>query len=446
MHSQTALVLAGHGSHISPSTAGLVWRYVDRLRAQGIANEVTACFWKEQPSLHEGLDSLAADDITIIPVFTAQGYFTRQVVPAEMGLDGPVTQRGNRIIRYGKTLGEYHALAGVVYQRVTDTLSRYQLDAQQTTVAIVGHGTKRSYESQQTTRDQVQQLMQRGLVADLLDAYLDDDPDIPSIYQRAKTADVVVVPFFLAPGSHVTIDVPSALGLPAGESFARLNGKHIYYTDPVGTNEEVCQFITALAYEAGLPRRQPDTAIWGGFPQAGGTALIEQVQETGGMLFGELRLTPDMVQPVHLATAPITLDNPASLRTHIRETPFRALASQHGLPQNWQVPVPDIADLPAIVETIYPGGVAAWAQQQHHQFQANRLSQTIARQQGNFRDLAALSTAQVDNLVESVCSQCVKSPVWHHQNLASHSLPCGDPCNVWLSDALASLEPMEHIV
>jgi hypothetical protein len=86
--SRTALVLAGHGSHISAETAGVVWRYVDRLREMGVADEVTAAFWKEMPSFHTVLDMLEAADITIVSMFTAQGYFTETVIPVEMGLSG----------------------------------------------------------------------------------------------------------------------------------------------------------------------------------------------------------------------------------------------------------------------------------------------------------------------------------------------------------------------
>ena len=39
------------------------------------ADEVTAAFWKELPSFHTVIDSLEADEITIVPLFTAQGYF-----------------------------------------------------------------------------------------------------------------------------------------------------------------------------------------------------------------------------------------------------------------------------------------------------------------------------------------------------------------------------------
>src|SRR5260221_13172956 len=116
----TALVLAGHGSHISPQTAGLGWRHVDTLRAMGVADEISAAFWKEMPSYHHVLHSLAATDVTIVPLFTAQGYFTRTVIPAELGLNGSLTTADGRILRYARTLSEHPHLAEVVERRVKD--------------------------------------------------------------------------------------------------------------------------------------------------------------------------------------------------------------------------------------------------------------------------------------------------------------------------------------
>jgi sirohydrochlorin cobaltochelatase len=100
----TALILAGHGSHISAETAGIVWRQVDRLRALGVADEVTAEFWKEMPSFYTVLNSISATDITVVPLFTAQGYFTQTVIPAEMGTG----------FRYTRTLSEHPDLARIV--------------------------------------------------------------------------------------------------------------------------------------------------------------------------------------------------------------------------------------------------------------------------------------------------------------------------------------------
>src|SRR3954467_9379014 len=145
--SRTALVLAGHGSHISPETAGVVWQQVDKLRALNAADEVTAAFWKETPSFHQVIDTLAADDVTVVPLFTAQGYFTQTVIPAEMGLSGSLTERDGRTIRYTPTLSEHPYLARVVRERVATAIAQNGTDPSEIAVAIIGHGTRRSAES-----------------------------------------------------------------------------------------------------------------------------------------------------------------------------------------------------------------------------------------------------------------------------------------------------------
>ena len=117
-----ALVLAGHGSHISPNTAGILWTLVDELRALGVADEITAAFWKEAPSFHQVFDTLTADDVTIVPLFTARGYFTLTVIPAEMNLDGAVTVRDGRTIRYTRPLGDHQHLSQIVRTRVEQAL------------------------------------------------------------------------------------------------------------------------------------------------------------------------------------------------------------------------------------------------------------------------------------------------------------------------------------
>ena len=118
-----ALLLAGHGSHISPHTAGLVWSYVDRLRALGIADEVGASFWKEAPAFSQVLDSFCSDTVIVVPALAADGYFARTVIPAEMGLSGPLTCRGTQCIHYTQPLGLHPRLGDVLHNCVSDLMT-----------------------------------------------------------------------------------------------------------------------------------------------------------------------------------------------------------------------------------------------------------------------------------------------------------------------------------
>lgn len=430
----TALILAGHGSHISPQTAGLVWSYVDQLRLWGVADEITAAFWKETPSLSQVLHTVQSNQVIIVPVFTARGYFSTSVIPAEMGLDGSVTRRGERTIYYTRTLGEHPFLTQIVRQRIDDTLHSYMLDPNQTAVALIGHGTRRSVESRAATRFQADQLLAQNHTAEVVAVYLDDQPDIPSIYDTTHSPSIIAVPFFLAPGSHVIQDVPNALGITLKETPGLVKNRKVYYTPPVGTDEAICRLIVELARDTGLDvNNQPDPNPWGHYPAAGASELIDAVEKRGTMPFGHILLTTTEVRHSAPSSVMTTITTPAALRQQVRENPFRPLAVSDDLPNGWRVPVSQINMLPAIVETIYPGALADWALYRHGNLTIGSLRNLGERQVGMFRDIHLTPQTTVEECIELLCGHCARHATWHYGESPENAIPCPEPCNLWLS-------------
>lgn len=431
-----ALILAGHGSHISPHTAGLVWDYVDQLRAWNVADEVTACFWKEQPSFHQVLDTVASNDITVVPVFTSRGYFTTSVIPSEMGLEGDITHRNGCIIRYAKTLGEHPHLTTIVQQRVTDMLEQATLDPQTVAVAVIGHGTPRNRHSRDVTREQANQLRDQHIVAEVVDVYLDDEPFIPSIYESTKVPNIIAVPNFLAPGSHTMIDVPNALGIQPDQIPSSINGRQVYYTPPIGTEDSICNLILDLARDAGQRFEiQADQNKCSAFPKVGHDELTEVVQSSGTLAFGQLQLSPTEVRSITETQNEVVLESVSDLRKFVRNDPFRPLASSCDLSIGWRFPLSSLNDLFPVVETIYPGMVADWATHKHGEFQPESLSYVAQFQSGMFKDIDQLVSEKVTDLVGEICGDCVRHPTWFHHESPSDSIPCKSPCNFWLSRA-----------
>jgi sirohydrochlorin cobaltochelatase len=434
---RTALVLAGHGSHISPETAGIVWQQVDKLRALHAANEVTAAFWKEMPSFHQVLDTLTAEDITIVPLFTAQGYFTQTVIPAEMGLSAKLTERDGRTIRYAQTLSEHPYLSRVVRQRIEAAFAESGAAPEDTVIALIGHGTRRNPESRSATRAQAEQVS--AMAAETLAVFLDDAPSIPDIYTLTSARTIIAVPFFLALGSHTTIDVPGELGLAPGATHAQINGRDVYYTLPVGLGDDLDQMILEIARDGEMP--EPDeseaSSQWDCFPTAGRDALIEAVRAAGWIEFGQLTLTLHEVRPTEIDVEReiIDISNPAALRDHVRRDPFRPLATSTDLPRDWVVRIDRRAQLHAVVETVYPGAVADWARRES--LLLTPLDVLAARQTGNYRPLSELSTEHRTELVSSVCGRCVREPTWF--NGVREPLPCAEACNFWMSRALETI-------
>jgi sirohydrochlorin ferrochelatase len=90
-----------------------------------------------------------------------------------------------------------------------------------------------------------------GIYGDVLTAFLDDDPEIGTIYARTALENIIAIPLFLAMGSHTTIDVPEALGLPPDETHATIQGKKLIYTSAIGADNDLTDIIIDLAHEAG---------------------------------------------------------------------------------------------------------------------------------------------------------------------------------------------------
>jgi sirohydrochlorin cobaltochelatase len=431
-----ALLLAGHGSHISPHTAGLVWSYVDRLRALGIADEVGACFWKEAPAFSQVLDSFCSDTVIVVPALAADGYFARTVIPAEMGLSGPLTCRGTKCIHYTQPLGLHPRLGDVLHNCVSDLMIEQGLDTCDVAVAVIGHGTRRDARSQGAARIQAQSLERSWPGLTVLEAYLDDEPSIASIYERTGAPVILAAPWFLAPGSHVSVDVPRELGLPSGASSGRAGGRFVYYLGATGTADVVCEVILELARTCGpdLKVGRP-ASVWSGFPRRGAQALWNEVCEQGRLQFGELLLTPTEVRPVAEDAEVRCVCSPAELRSIVREQPFRPLPEATGLPAGWRVALRQPHELAAVVETIYPGAVADWAAWRKGAFQPESLAAVAARQTGNYRAVDELPAAIVAQVSATLCDNCVRQPTWNGVGTATDELPCRSPCNLWLSKA-----------
>jgi len=136
---KAALVIAGHGSTRSPDSCLPTLAHAETIRHRGIFAEVATCFWKQEPSFREALQMVKSREIYVVPNFISEGYFTRTVIPREMGLAGRVTVRDGRTINYCDPAGKHprmtELLLGEARSVAPDVLP------EETSLLIVGHGT-----------------------------------------------------------------------------------------------------------------------------------------------------------------------------------------------------------------------------------------------------------------------------------------------------------------
>lgn len=436
---KTALILLGHGSHISPNTAGIVWNAVDNLRYLGVADEITAAFWKEQPGFYSVFSSITATDITLIPLFTAQGYFTQTVIPTEMNLTGRITQRAGKIIRYAQPPVYHPKIQHIVTSRIDNALQQYALSSADVGIAIIGHSTRKNPKSREATEHQAQILREKGHFGAVITAFLDDDPEINTIYDRISQSIIIVVPLFLAMGSHTTIDVPEALSLPPNQTYSIVQGKQVIYTPSIGDGQDLSNLILDLARDVDAPLYHPKPIknMWNGFPRGGWDAFKMHLRGHDHLKIGSLMVrhdgvgaTPDDEQPAKIITTP------SQLRDIVRGLPFRPLSTAHDLPSGWVAPAKSFDEVCAIIETVYPALLPHIMPDSHYSY--TPLAQTIARQTGMYRALAVLDDITIADITQTVCAGCIRYPTWHTPTPTP--IQCDEACNWWLSHALKRIK------
>lgn len=249
----SALVIVGHGSTLNPDSSAPTHDHADAIRARGVFGEVVTCFWKEEPSMREVLRMVESDDVYIVPDFISEGYFTRTVIPRELGLDGRLTRRGDRVLKYCEPVGSHPRMTEVLLQRARETAS--DMPPSETSLFIVGHGTALNDNSAVAAKDQVRRISKMNLYGEVIAAYMEEPPLISDWDSLSRCPNVLVLPFFIADGLHSYQDIPVLLGIeeegqPAAsqrEVFRRnpysARGRRLYYASAIGTEPMLADVI-----------------------------------------------------------------------------------------------------------------------------------------------------------------------------------------------------------
>lgn len=259
----SALVLVGHGSTVNPDSSTPTQDHARAIRERGIFGEVHTCFWKEEPSMREVFRMVERNDIYVVPDFISEGYFTRTVIPRELELDGPVTRRDGRTIRYCDPVGSHAGMTGVLLHRAREVAPG--VPPAETSLLIVGHGTSLNDNSARAAKDQAARIAALGEYAEVLSSYMEEPPLISDWASLSRQPNVVVVPFFIADGLHSYEDIPVLLGIETetgvaasqAEVFRRnpyeLRGRRLFYASAVGTDPLMADVILdqVAAFSAG---------------------------------------------------------------------------------------------------------------------------------------------------------------------------------------------------
>jgi sirohydrochlorin cobaltochelatase len=195
------------------------------------------------------------DDIYVVPNFISEGYFTRTVIPRELELAGPVTRRGGRTVKYCEPTGNHPHMTELLLHRAAQVARG--VPPAETSLLIVGHGTDLNENSAVAAKREVERIRARGLYAEVLNAYMEEEPLVARWVALASQPHVVVVPFFISDGLHSYEDIPVLLGIAeksggaasanAMEVFRRnpyrVRGRTLYYASAIGTEPLFAEVI-----------------------------------------------------------------------------------------------------------------------------------------------------------------------------------------------------------
>ena len=241
-----ALVIVGHGSHLNEDSSLPVYEHAQHIRETGEFDEVVECFWKEEPSMRHVLDTVESDEVYVVPAFISEGYFTQQVIPRELGLEGPVTRKGSKTVRYAGPLGTFEGMPEVILERTQDLMRGKEVSGR-TALVLLGHGTDLNKSSGGVIYLNAGRIRERGIY-DLVEVgFLDQEPEIGEVVANVEANNVILIPVFIAEGWHTRETIPEDLGL-TGEVTVR-EDKTIFYGAPVGTHPSMANLIVARARE-----------------------------------------------------------------------------------------------------------------------------------------------------------------------------------------------------
>jgi sirohydrochlorin cobaltochelatase len=271
--SGAALVILGHGTTLNDQSAAPVRQHATELRRRKIFREVREAFWKQEPQIKNVLAEISAPRIFIAPLFVSEGYFASDVIPKELGFNYPDNLKlktQNSEWFYCRPVGSHDLMTTVILARAQDVVEKFPFPRApkpaDTTLLIAGHGTGRNAGSRKIVERQATLIRALKIFADVRAVFMEEEPFIKGCAELVATKHIVVVPFFISDGLHVTEDIPVLLGEPARVVQERLaagqptwrnptekNGKLIWYSPSVGDEPLLAEVILERVKESSSP-------------------------------------------------------------------------------------------------------------------------------------------------------------------------------------------------
>ena len=247
-----ALILVGHGSARNPHAAKPTLRLAEAVDDRGWFDEISVCFWKESPPLTGALDRVQAKTVYVVPNFAGEGYFTRTVIPRELGLKGAHTRCSDgRVVHYCEPVGTHPRIAGMIHRRCEELIHEQYIDAGSVCVLLVGHGSSKPGGSADTAVALAETLRAANRYHSVEVAFLEQAPFVHEWREQVSAKQIIVVPLLIAEGFHGSQDLPPMFGLTPQDvrrsepvlGPTMVDKRTVWYTRGIGSDPEIVEVI-----------------------------------------------------------------------------------------------------------------------------------------------------------------------------------------------------------
>lgn len=238
-----SVVLAAHGSLADERANEPLFEIAKTIAASGIFSMVTPAFLNGEPNATNVFEKLPVGDVVIVPLMTSDGYYLNQVFPKKVNENANLAKFRTFMTR---PIGLHPELPSLATDRVDTLMNLMGMSHIDTTVIVVGHGTRRNPDSEKSTQLLVERIQELLPEHEIRIAFIDQDPTIPSVIAGTTRPHMLVVPFLISRGPHTTVDVPEAFGLPTGPEIEfplvdRFGSGLVVYDLPVGMYPEISE-------------------------------------------------------------------------------------------------------------------------------------------------------------------------------------------------------------
>lgn len=372
----------------------------------------------------EVFEAVESEVIYVVPNFISEGYFCQQVLPRELRLSGPVTQRDGKVIFYCDPVGVHPNMTRLLLQRADEVAAG--VPRGETSLVIVGHGTNLNENSTKAIQDQVR-LIREGNhgFAEVIDAYMEEAPFVADWDKLTTAANVVVVPFFIADGLHSFQDIPVLLGIEQEPGLARseldvfrhnpipLRGRQLYYSQAIGTEPLMAEVIldqvrdfdakhdTSGFLQAAIPQEETSREkVFLRWLDEGRNVLGQVLVQGQGETFSLCHLDDESSTGLQVFSAATAA---RELARFDEAGVFRPIKTAPNLRRGWQMKLTGVDQVLLALDAFYPAALSLAMAEEADTLKPVSLRDLLGRQTGMYRFANNITDTQACEIIAAKC-------------------------------------------